>query len=313
MASNQTVTKIAHMMECWALCVHHADGYFCRFCVRLQYIEDESNMIVFKVDSLFSDFGRFVIMGFFVDPPAVGPVFPVKISQVVAMKGAGQKTGGQQYEGGGRRDEPAFCNERSHDGTNPLRLSFILSFRPFRWKLNPFFRSIGCRSDICLNHHARIVFYCPVLTAIYLIFFSKALMMAVGCFSFIIGGIRSWDSALLAIDLKSGAAAIALLFAIFQYLKRTAGPARWADSARSHRLQQVRRHLLAAGKDLEHARDWRPQLLAFTQESTRRAPLLVFTAWIEGGSGFSEAVPIVEGEQPTKRKPSKRSTPRIKV
>ena len=126
-------------MECWALCVHHADGYFCRFCLRLRYIEDESNMIVFEVDSLFSDFGRFVIVGFFVDPPAVGPVFPVEISQVIAMKGAGQKTSGQQDEGNGRRDEPAFCNERSHDGTNPLRLSFILSFRPFRRKLNPFF------------------------------------------------------------------------------------------------------------------------------------------------------------------------------
>jgi hypothetical protein len=54
--------------------------------------------------------------------------------------------------------------------------------------------------------------------------------------------------AMLAIDLRSGAAAIALLFAVYQYLKRTAGPARWADSARSHHLQQVRQHLLAAGR-----------------------------------------------------------------
>ena len=102
--------------------------------------------------------------------------------------------------------------------------------------------------------------------------------------------------AMLAIDLKSGAAAIAMLFAVYQYLKRTAGPARWADSARSHHLQQVRQHLLAAGEDPEHARDWRPQLLVFTQDSTRRGPLLAFAAWIEGGSGFTEAVQIVEGE-----------------
>ena len=108
--------------------------------------------------------------------------------------------------------------------------------------------------------------------------------------------------AMLAIDLKSGAAAIALLFAVFQYLKRTAGPARWADSARSHHLQRVRQHLLAAEEDPEHARDWRPQLLVFTQDSEQRAPLLAFAAWIEGGSGFTEAVQIVEGEGPAVRK-----------
>ena len=108
--------------------------------------------------------------------------------------------------------------------------------------------------------------------------------------------------AMLAIDIKSGAAAIALLFAVFQYLKRTAGPARWADSARSHHLQQVRQHLLAAGADPEHARDWRPQLLVFTQDSKRRVPLLAFSAWIEGGTGFTEAVQIVEGEGQAVRK-----------
>ncbi len=108
--------------------------------------------------------------------------------------------------------------------------------------------------------------------------------------------------AMLAIDPKSGAAAIALLFAIHQYLKRTAGPARWADSARSHHLQQVRQHLLAAEEDPEHARDWRPQLLVFTHDAERRAPLLSFAAWIEGGSGFTEAVQVIEGEGPAARK-----------
>ena len=102
--------------------------------------------------------------------------------------------------------------------------------------------------------------------------------------------------AMLAIDLKSGAAAIALLFAIYQYLKRTAGPVRWADSTRSHHLKQVRQHLLAAVEEPEHARDWRPHLLVFTQDANHRAPLLAFASWIEGGSGFTEAVQIIEGE-----------------
>ena len=70
-----------------------------------------SNMIVFEADSLFSDFGRFVIVGFFVDPPAVGLVFPVEISQVIAMLGTGQKAGDDKNEDDGRRDEPTSGNE----------------------------------------------------------------------------------------------------------------------------------------------------------------------------------------------------------
>jgi amino acid transporter len=108
--------------------------------------------------------------------------------------------------------------------------------------------------------------------------------------------------AMLAIDPKSGAAAIGLLFAVYHYLNRADVPARWSDSSRSHHLQQVRQHLLAAEEDPEHARDWRPQLLVFTQKSDRRIPLLTFAAWIEGGSGFTEAVQIVEGEGPAARK-----------
>jgi hypothetical protein len=82
---------------------------------------------------------------------------------------------------------------------------------------------------------------------------------------------------------------------VHQYLKRTAGPSRWADSSRSYHLQQVRKHLLCAAEQPAHARDWRPQLLVFTHASERRHALLTFSTWIEGGSGFTEAVEIVEG------------------
>jgi hypothetical protein len=97
-----------------------------------------SNMIVFEIDSLFSDFSRFVIVSFFVDPPAVGPVFPFAISQIIAVLGTCQKAGDQQNDDHGRRDEPAFCDERSHEGTNPLALSFIFIFGRFAGNLTPF-------------------------------------------------------------------------------------------------------------------------------------------------------------------------------
>ena len=101
---------------------------------------------------------------------------------------------------------------------------------------------------------------------------------------------------MLAIDLKAGFIAISVLFAIYQYLKRTAGPARWADSRRSYHLQLVREHLLAAAKEGEHPRDWRPQLLAFSNHPNRRKQLLTFASWIHGGSGLTTAVRVLEGE-----------------
>jgi len=101
---------------------------------------------------------------------------------------------------------------------------------------------------------------------------------------------------ILAIDLRAGAIAIAVLFAVYQYLSRTAGPARWADSRRSYHLERLRAHLLAAAAEPEHPRDWRPQLLAFSSHSHRREQLLRFASWLEGRSGFITAVRILEGE-----------------
>jgi amino acid transporter len=101
---------------------------------------------------------------------------------------------------------------------------------------------------------------------------------------------------MMAIDFRAGIVAIAVLFAIFQYLKRTAGPARWADSRRSYHIQRTRDHLLAAADESEHPRYWRPQILAFADNPEGRSQLLHFASWIEGGSGLTTAVRIIEGE-----------------
>jgi len=101
--------------------------------------------------------------------------------------------------------------------------------------------------------------------------------------------------AMLAIDLKTGLIAVSLLFAIYQYLKRTAGPARWADGRRSYIIHRALEHLKAAAHEPEHDRDWRPHILAFSDNPGRRAKLLQFAAWVEGGSGSTTAVQIVAG------------------
>jgi hypothetical protein len=101
--------------------------------------------------------------------------------------------------------------------------------------------------------------------------------------------------AMLAIDPTAGVVAIAILIAIFQYLKRTVGLQRWADSQRDHHLQIIREHLLAAENHPEHPRNWRPQILAFSEDPGRRSQLLEFSSWIEGQSGLTTLVKILEG------------------
>ncbi len=101
---------------------------------------------------------------------------------------------------------------------------------------------------------------------------------------------------MLAIDPKTGVVAIAILVAIYHYLKRTAGPARWADSTRAFHLQKIRENLLAAMEDPRHPRDWRPMILALTNDRERRPFLFSFANWIEGGSGLTGAVRFIEGE-----------------
>lgn len=98
---------------------------------------------------------------------------------------------------------------------------------------------------------------------------------------------------MLAIDWKTGITAVAILFAIYQYLKRTSGPSRWADSQRSYHLQQIRKNLLATQEDIEHPREWRPFILALSGSSDHRLPLLWFASLIEGGSGLTTAVNMV--------------------
>jgi len=100
---------------------------------------------------------------------------------------------------------------------------------------------------------------------------------------------------MLAIDMAAGLVAITVLLSIYQYLKRTAGPARWADGKRSYHLQRVREHLLAAAVEPEHPRDWRPQMLLFGDNPDQRKPLMRLAGWIAGSSGLISVVQIVTG------------------
>ena len=111
-----------------------------------------------------------------------------------------------------------------------------------------------------------------------------------------LAGVLACLGVALAIDVWSALIAIAILFGIFQYLKLRGIPARWADSRRSHYLKQVRDNLIAAAREPEHPRDWRPHTLAFSDSPERRNGLLRFASWVEGGSGLTTVVRVLEGD-----------------
>ncbi len=115
---------------------------------------------------------------------------------------------------------------------------------------------------------------------------------------FSLAGALACLTVMLAIDWKAAVVAGAILFGIFQYLRRTSGPARWADSRRSYYLQRIRASLLVAAQEPEHPRDWRPQLLVLSDDAHRRQRLLQFVEWLEGDTGFATVVRILEGEGP---------------
>lgn len=122
-----------------------------------------------------------------------------------------------------------------------------------------------------------------------------------------LAGFMTCTGAIMAIDIQSGIMAVCVLLAIYQYLKQQKGPARWADSRRSHYLKQAKENLNAAAREPEHDRDWRPIILAFTNNSKRLKSILEFSGWMEGGSGITCAVRMIKAEG------VKRKTLRLKV
>lgn len=100
--------------------------------------------------------------------------------------------------------------------------------------------------------------------------------------------------AMLAINIIAGVIALAILIAIYYYLRNTGMRSRWADGWRSFHLFRVREHLLAAYQSPEHPRDWRPNILLFPIHYPGSKTLYQFSALLEAQSGFTSVVKIVQ-------------------
>lgn len=116
-------------------------------------------------------------------------------------------------------------------------------------------------------------------------YFNKylSLLGAVGCLA-----------GMFAISPVAALVSVSILFSIYHYLKATAGPARWAHGKYSRYYQRIREMLFEMEKEPEHPRDWRPHILAFSEEDENREKLLKFASWVEGGSGLTTAVVVLE-------------------
>ena len=106
---------------------------------------------------------------------------------------------------------------------------------------------------------------------------------------------------MLAISPLAGALAMIVLSGIYQYLERRDIPARWTDAAAAHHFNRAMESIRSLDGEVEHARNWRPQILLLSADPTRRFRLLTFAKWIEGHSGLTAAFHIVVGEGAKKR------------
>jgi len=113
---------------------------------------------------------------------------------------------------------------------------------------------------------------------------------------FSLAGAVLCGATMLLINPLAGAAAIVALFVVYQYLARRAIPERWADASESHHFQRAVESISAMEKELEHPRNWRPQILVFSADPGRSSRLLRFAKWIEGNSGLTAAFRIVVGK-----------------
>ena len=104
-------------------------------------------------------------------------------------------------------------------------------------------------------------------------------------------------AAMLAIDPVAGAVAGMILFGILQYVRRTVRVSRWSSSRRSAQLRRIREDLTGISEEIEHPRDWRPVILAFSEDAERRIGLLRFAHWVEGDSGFVTVMRILDEEE----------------
>jgi len=109
-------------------------------------------------------------------------------------------------------------------------------------------------------------------------------------------GALACAGAMLAIDLVSGLAAIAIMVALHRYLLSRGIRTAWADSRPSYNFRRLKETIREIDRLELDEWSWHPNLLVFGENAERRDLLARFAAMFAGPSGFTTCVGIVEGE-----------------
>jgi len=117
----------------------------------------------------------------------------------------------------------------------------------------------------------------------------------------LIGAVACLGS-MLAISPIAGGVSVLAMYLIYRYLLISDRTERWTDASRAHFFHRAMESIRAMTGEVDHPRNWRPQILAFSADRARRARLLQFALWLEGGSGFTAVAQIITGEGALKRR-----------
>ncbi|MDX1679056.1 amino acid permease, partial [Arsukibacterium sp.] len=109
----------------------------------------------------------------------------------------------------------------------------------------------------------------------------------------LLGGIGC-VAAMLAINFIAAVIAVAVLFALHQYLARSHQDRKFTDQQRGVLFKRVRDLLFQLNDVHPHAADWRPHILVFSRHTKYQAQLLKFSAILEGQSGMTTLTRIID-------------------
>ena len=99
--------------------------------------------------------------------------------------------------------------------------------------------------------------------------------------------------AMLAINLVAAVIAVAVLFALHQYLARSHHKRNFTDHQRGALFKQIRELLFEMHALEPHPGDWRPHMLVFSRDPEHHAQLLQFSVLLEGQSGLTTLTRII--------------------
>jgi amino acid transporter len=102
--------------------------------------------------------------------------------------------------------------------------------------------------------------------------------------------------AAMLIDTIAAFVAVAIIIAIYFYVRTRVLDMAFGDARRGFIYSRVRNYLLTLRQMRSHPKNWRPTILAFFGNPATRLPLIEYAQWLEAGRGIVTLATVVEGD-----------------